>query len=109
MSMMETAASKWQTAKPVVIGLAIGLVAGPLISNYMGWQVTSDAASKQLRAGVIETQAMVCNAQARLEVAEPGKLDWSARTDLAKKWAVMPGASTADSAVTAACSGKLAS
>jgi hypothetical protein len=108
MSIMHTASLKWQTAKPMVFALAVGLVAGPLFSNYMGWQVTGGTARTQMRAGIVEAEAMICNARARLDVSEPGKLDWSARNDLAKKWAVMPGATTAESDVTSACSGKLA-
>jgi hypothetical protein len=42
-------------------------------------------------------------------VPDTSKLDYSARNDLAKKWAVMPGATTADSEVTSACARKLAS
>ncbi len=108
MTTWQTATSKWTTIKPTVIGLAIGLVAGPLISNYLGWQVTSSSAQTQLRDGVVETQAAFCNTWARAAVAEPGKLDWNARTELAKKWAVMPGSTAAESDVTSACARKLA-
>jgi hypothetical protein len=108
MTIMHTAATKWESAKPIVIALAIGLVVGPLVSNFMGWQVTSGNARAQIHASAVEAQALVCAALARIEVSEPGKLDWSARNDLAKKWAVMPGAATADSDVISACSGKLA-
>lgn len=108
MSIMHTASVKWQTAKPMIYALAVGLIAGPLLSNYMGWQVTGGTARAQIRAGIVEVQALVCNAQARLDNAEPNKLDWSARNDLAKKWSVMPGAAAADSDVTNACSSKLA-
>ena len=108
MSIMHTVSTKWETAKPMVFALAIGLVVGPLFSNYMGWQVTGSSARTQIQAGITEAQALVCAALARTENADPGKLDWSARNDLAKKWAVMPGATTADSSVIGACSGKLA-
>lgn len=108
MSMMKTASEKWESVKPMVYALAVGLVIGPLFSNYMGWQVTGGTSRAQIRAGIVETQAVVCNAQARLDNAEPNKLDWSARNDLAKKWSVTPGSSAADSDVTSACSSKLA-
>jgi hypothetical protein len=52
---------------------------------------------------------VICAAQARTEVADTTKLEWTARTDLAKKWAVMPGTTTADPAVASACAGKLTS
>lgn len=106
---MQTAAAKWQTAKPKVIYLAIGLIAGPLLTGITGVQVLSGTARDQAHAGVVELQAMICSAQARTEVAEPGKLEWSARSDLAKKWAVMPGTAAADPDVASACARKLAS
>lgn len=99
--------SKWETLKPVAIALAIGLVAGPFISNFVGWQVTSGAAQAQLRAGVVEQVALFCEERARSEVKDLGKLDWSARNDLAKKWAVVPGAAAAESDATYACARKL--
>jgi hypothetical protein len=108
MTLWETANSKWATAKPVVIALAIGLVAGPFISNYIGWQVTSSAAQAQVRAGIVERTALFCEERARAEVKDSGKLDWSARSDLAKKWAVAPGAPSAETDVTMECARKLA-
>ena len=106
---MQTAASRWQTIKPKAIYLAIGLIAGPLVTSVAGLQVLSGTAREQTRAGVVELQAVICAAQARTEVADTSKLEWTARTDLAKKWAVMPGATTADPAVASTCAGKLAS
>jgi hypothetical protein len=106
---MKTAAARWQTIKPKAIYLAIGLIAGPLVTSVTGLQVLSGTAREQTRAGVVELQAVICAAQARTEVADAGKLEWTARSDLAKKWAVMPGATTADPAVASACAGKLAS
>ena len=72
---MDTISTKWLSAKPMVYGLAIGLIAGPLISNYMGWQVTSGAAQALSRAGVVELQASSCNAQARIDNPNSAKLD----------------------------------
>lgn len=100
--------AKWQAAKPVVIALAIGLVAGPMISNYMGWQVTSESARAQVRENVTEQLAMICVARAKAEVADAGALDWSARSELAKKWAVEAGAPLADLDVADACTRRLA-
>jgi hypothetical protein len=105
----KTAAAKWESAKPKVIYLAIGLIAGPVITNMAGLQVTSGAAQNRVRAGIVEQQALFCEAKARADVAEPGKLEWSARADLAKKWAAMPGATATDSNVVSACASKLAS
>jgi hypothetical protein len=78
------------------------------MTNYFGLQMTAGAANAQQRAGIVEQQAQFCEAKARADVAEPGKLDWSARNDLAKKWAVMPGRAEAEAEVTSVCSGKLA-
>lgn len=108
---MQTARSKWATYKPQAIALAVGLAVGPFVSNYMGWQVTSGKAQAMAHAGIVEMQAAWCDVRARAAVAEPGKLDWSARVELAKKWAVMPGleAAAADGDVASACERKLQS
>ena len=100
--------SKWTAAKPAAIALTIGLVAGPLISNYIGWQVTSRTARAEIHAGIVEQQAIFCEARARANVSAPGELDWTARYELAVKWAAVPGAGPADSDVTSACARKLA-
>jgi len=107
-TMMERASAKWEAIKPIVFALAIGLIAGPLISNWAGWQVTSGAAHKQMRAGIVDLEAKYCEIAARAAVSDPEKLDWSARSELAKKWAVMPGSKDADYDVTSACASKLA-
>ncbi len=109
MSVFQTAASTWETMKPRAMALAIGLIAGPLITNYVGWQVTSSASQGAVRSAVIEQQALICEERARAEVKDTGKLEWGARSDLAKKWAVMPGVATADSDASSSCARKLAS
>ena len=108
MTTWQTISAKWEAAKPAVYALAIGLVAGPFISNMLGWQVTSGSAQSQARAGVVEQGAMLCEERARREVKDTGKLDWSARSDLAKKWSIMPGSSSADSEIASACARRLA-
>jgi hypothetical protein len=94
-------------AKPAALALVVGLVAGPYISNFLGWQVASGTVLARERAGIVEQLASICDAQARTEVRDPSKLDRIARRDLAEKWAVMPGATAADPDVSAACGGKL--
>jgi len=101
-------AMKWESTKPKVIYLVIGLIAGPVITNLAGWQVLSSTARDQLRAGLVDQQATFCAANARIEIPDTSKLDYAARNELAKKWAVMPGATTAESDVTNACARKLA-
>lgn len=107
MAMTDTAGFRWQTIKPRAIALAIGLVMGPFLSNFLGWQVTSGSAQRALTQAVTEQQALVCEARARADVREPGKLDYTARRDLAEKWAVMPGKTSAASGVVSACADKL--
>jgi len=99
--------AEWTQRKPQLVALAIGLIAGPLLSNYAGWQVTSGNARAQVRAGIVEQQATYCAIHARAAVAAPEKLEWSARIDLARKWAVMPGTEAAEIDVTNACERKL--
>jgi hypothetical protein len=105
---MQAAAARWQTVKPKVIYFAIGLIAGPIITSIAGWQVLSGTARDQMNAGLVEQQASFCAVHARIEVADTSKLDYSARNELAKKWAIMPGATKAESDVTNACARKLA-
>ena len=107
MTRWETVVSQWPAVKPLAICLAIGLIAGPFISNSLGWQVTSGAANAQMRAGVVEQLALICEERARADVKETGKLDWDARKDLATKWAVTPKADKPDTEVTYACARKL--
>jgi hypothetical protein len=106
---MQAATARWQTIKPKVIYFAIGLIAGPIITSIAGWQVLSGTARDQVHAGLVEQQASFCAVNARTEVADTSKLDYSARNELAKKWAIMPGATKAESDVTNACARKLTS
>ncbi len=108
MTTTQTVAARWQTAKPKVIYLAVGLIAGPLITSFAGLQVLSGTARDQTRTGIVESQAVICAAQARTHVADTSKLEWSARAELAKQWAVMPGATAAEPDVANACARKLA-
>lgn len=107
MSNMSKFAVAWASYKPRLYALALGLVAGPIISNIAGWQMMTSSAQSMARAGVVEQQALFCDSRARAENKDPGKLDWSARNDLAKKWAGMPGSATVDSDVVSACARKL--
>ncbi|WP_300296887.1 hypothetical protein [Ferrovibrio sp.] len=99
---------RWDSIRPVAIALVVGLVAGPLISNSMGWQVTQGRADRQSHASAVEQQAMICAAQARVVTPNSAALDWSARRELAEKFAVMPGRESAESDVISACTQILA-
>ena len=107
MTAWESATEKWRSVKPIGIALAVGLVAGPFISNAFGWQVTSSVSRTMVHDGVVEQQAVVCDKAARGEVAEPAKLGWDAQRELAKKWAAAGGAKPDDWDVVNACSRKL--
>ena len=103
----QTLTARWERIKPRFWALVIGLIAGPIISNFAGLQTLSSTASQRVLSGVAEAQAMICDARARAEVADPSKLDWSDRNKLAEKFAIMPGATTATYEVTNLCSRKL--
>jgi hypothetical protein len=109
MTMRETAAAKWAAAKPIVIGVAVGLIAGPIISGVTGFQIRTSTAQAAARAGIVEQQATFCAERARAAVPSAATLGWQERSELARKWAVMPGSTVVDSDVVYACSGKLSS
>jgi hypothetical protein len=107
-TLREKAAAGWAAAKPVAIGLAIGLIAGPILSGMAGFQVRSSTAHAAARAGIVEQQALFCHERARAERPETGgRLDWSRSYALAQRWAVMPGSTEPDSEVASACARKL--
>ncbi len=107
-SFTERAASKWAELKPVVFGVVIGLIAGPVLSGFSGFQVRTSAAQAAAHANIVELQAGICSAQARVENATPATLGWQAQNDLARKHAAMPGSTAVDPEVVYACAGKLA-
>lgn len=98
---------QWESYKLPAIMLAVGLIAGPLFSNYMGWQVTRGAADRQSIASGVEQQARICAFHARTNTPDTASLSWAARRDLAEKFAVMPGRDTADAGVASACAQQL--
>ena len=107
MTMRQTAAAKWTSAKPVLLGLVVGLIAGPIVSGMAGFQTRSSTAQAAVRASVVEQQAGVCAERARAATPSVAGLGYQARSDLARQWATMPGTTTVDSDVVYACSSKL--
>jgi hypothetical protein len=109
LGMRATAAAKWAEWKPMVIGAAVGLIAGPLISGLAGFQVRTSTADAATHSGIVAQQAAFCVERARAGMA-PGTVlsDWQARNTLATKYAVMPGATAPNSEVIYACASKLA-
>ena len=106
-TMMQSLAARWDRLRPRFWALVLGLVAGPIISNFAGMQTLSSTATQRVQTGLVEQQAQYCDALARAEVKEPGKLDWTARNKLAERFAIMPGATAASYEVTNLCSRKL--
>lgn len=102
-----TLKDKWEKVKPLAVAVCIGLVAGPFISNSIGWQVTSGALERQLHAAVIEQQANFCLERIQATGVNTSDIEYSARRDLAEKWAVMPGQDSAEYDVIRACSDKI--
>jgi hypothetical protein len=103
----DRAAAKWANMKPMLTGLVIGLIAGPIISGFVGFQVRSSSANAATRTSVIEQQAQFCSERARASITGAVPTDWQARNDLARRFAAMPGSTAVDQEVVYACSGKL--
>lgn len=106
---MNAFTARWRRVRPFLFPLILGMIIGPFFSSYMGWQVRASSANADLRAGILATQASYCAASARLENKDASKLDWTQRTDLAKKWAPLPGTDVVENDVARACADKLAS
>src|SRR3546814_4076624 len=83
------------TIKPVAYALAVGLIAGPILSSMLGFQILSSTARERSQTAAVAVQAQICATQARIADPKAGELDWSARRDLADHWAIMPGAKEA--------------
>lgn len=108
LSWQDRAVRHWNNIRPVALALGLGLIAGPLISNYMGWQMTRGNAERQINASGVQQQAMVCAALARNANPDAASLGWAPRNELAEKFAVMPGRDSAAMGVANACSQMLA-
>jgi len=104
-----SAATRWTAAKPLLLALGIGLVAGPVISGMVGFQMRTSTAQTLVQNGIVEQQAIFCDHQARLENADAKALDWSARNTLARRFATLPpGGDRVDPDVARACADRLA-
>ncbi|MGG5818920.1 hypothetical protein [Falsiroseomonas sp. HW251] len=102
-------ATRWTETKPMLTGLIIGLVAGPIISGFAGFQVRTSTAEAATRSSVVEQQAAFCAERARAATPGSAALDWQARGELARRFATMPGAAagSADQEVAYACANRL--
>lgn len=94
---------RWDRNRPVIYALGIGMMLGPLVSSFAGYQVRSSTSDSRVHAAVVEQQARFCEERARAASAETGRLDWNRGYELARQWARMPGAAAADSDAIQAC------
>jgi len=105
---MENAMSKFSEWRRLVIGLAIGLVAGPIITSLIGWQVGFDTMEERVSAAVVEQQALFCEQRtladpAYVDAATFKALEVNAKRDFVILHAQMPGQDAVDRAVVNAC------
>ncbi len=98
--------SEW---KPRILFLVIGLVLGPFISGWLGWQVTAGTMSSAVQDAVVDYRAELCAKRAQADPeATPAVLgDWSSRGALAEKWAVLPGEGETSRDVVNGCKSRL--
>jgi hypothetical protein len=97
----------WLPKGPLAVAFIAGLIVGPMLTSAVGLTVTSRTASARAHDGMLELQAQVCDARARVEVADPTKLDSSARRDLAAKHAQTQSSGVADYEIIGLCANKL--
>ncbi len=107
-SWQDRLSDQWSAIKPLAIALGIGLVAGPLISGFMGWQVMRGTSEARVHASAVDQQAQICAVLARRDTPDPAALNWSARRELAEKFAIMPGREAGEPNVANACAQILA-
>lgn len=100
---------KWEAQKPLLKGLAMGIVAGPVITSLIGWTVTTGFMEDQTHKAVVKTESSICAALARADGRDTTKLDWTARSKIAEKYSIMPGQKpgSADSDVMRGCTERL--
>jgi hypothetical protein len=104
--------SKLSEWKNPAIALVVGLIAGPIISNLLGWQVSNSTMEEEVGAAVVEQQALFCEERARADPAYTDAaalkaLQFNAKREFVTPHAQMPGQDSADSAVVRACTKKL--
>jgi hypothetical protein len=99
---------RWVWIKPALWGLVVGLIAGPAISGYMGWQLLSSTAQNEVKTAVYDQEAKTCAMLAREHVPDPSALDYTKRRALAEQYAKLPWDQSQDYRVVDACSDALA-
>ncbi len=99
---------KWDKWKPAIGGLIVGLVLGPFVSGWAGWQVTGYTLKREVRDAVVNQQTEMCEYLARRAVENPSELKYNARRELAEKYAKFPWDDKADFTVISNCTDQLA-
>src|SRR3546814_10284129 len=61
-----TLGERWDTIKPVAYALAVGLIAGPILSSMLGFQILSSTARERSQTAAVAVQAQICATQARI-------------------------------------------
>ena len=87
-----------QEWRPRIIFLVIGLVVGPFISSWIGWQVTTGTMESAVSDAVVSYRGGLCAERARSDPEATSDMlnDTADRRKLAEKWAVLPGEEEAD-------------
>lgn len=82
--------SLWERYQPLLGGLAVGLVVGPLLSAYLGWQVTPVTVQKHVQRAVVRQQTAMCEMLARRDHPDTTLMDYTERRDLAEEYGTFP-------------------
>jgi hypothetical protein len=104
---MSTVRDKWLKVKPFGLAVCLGLIAGPFITSFLGWQVTSGTLDRQLHVAKVEMQAIFCFERVKAAGMNTAGIDYTGRRELAEKWGIMPGQDSAEYDVVRACSDKI--
>lgn len=99
----------WERWKPLLGGLALGLVVGPFLSGYLGWQVTSATLHESVEDAIVQQQARMCAMLARQEEdgAALAEMGYVPRREVAKRHAGFPWNDTYEHVVTNRCTNLL--
>ena len=99
-----------QELRTRIIFLVIGLVVGPFISSWIGWQVTTGTMESAVGDAVVSYRAGLCAERARSDPEATSDVlnNFGDRRKLAEKWAVLPGEEEGDKDVVSECSSLLA-
>ncbi|HKJ00102.1 MAG TPA: hypothetical protein VKB51_16615 [bacterium] len=98
----------WDRWKAPLGWLVVGLVAGPLLSGLLGWQVTTATLHRQVRDAIVTQQAAMCEMRARHHVKDLATLNFDQDGVVAQKYARFPWDPTEHLRVVDRCSNALA-